>query len=42
MNLKINGFKYKEIADILGKDMKYIDNCIQKSKAKIREQLAKN
>lgn len=41
INLKINGFKYKEIADILGKDMKFIDNCIQKSKAKIREQLGK-
>ena len=41
INLKINGFKYKEIADMLGKDIKYIDNCIQKSKAKIKEQLTK-
>lgn len=39
INLKINGFKYKEIADILGKDSKYIDNCIQKIKNKIRSRL---
>ena len=39
INLKINGFKYKEIADILGKDSKYIDNCIQKIKNKIRSKL---
>lgn len=39
INLKINGFKYKEIADILGKDTKYIDNCIQKCKNKIKEEL---
>lgn len=42
MNLKINGFKYKEIADILGKDIKSIDNCIQKCKNKIKEELEKN
>ena len=42
INLKINGFKYKEIADILGKDTKFIDNTIQKCKNKIREQLAKS
>ena len=39
INLKINGFKYKEIADMLGKDVKYIDNCIQKIKNKIRLKL---
>ena len=39
LNLKINGFKYKEIADILGKDIKFIDNSIQKSKNKIKEEL---
>lgn len=39
INLKINGFKYKEIADIVGKDTKYIDNCIQKCKNKIKEEL---
>ena len=39
INLKINGFKYKEIADILGKDVKLIDNTIQKCKNKIREEL---
>lgn len=42
IELKINGFKYKEIADILGKDTKFIDNTIQKCKNKIREELAKN
>lgn len=41
INLKINGFKYKEIADILGKDIKSIDNCIQRCKFKIKEQLEK-
>ena len=39
INLKINGFKYREIADIMGRDVKYIDNCIQKIKNKIRERL---
>jgi RNA polymerase sporulation-specific sigma factor len=37
--LKINGFKYKEIADMMGRDVKYIDNCIQRIKNKIREKL---
>ena len=41
INLKINGFKYKEIADITGRDVKYIDNCIQRIKNKIREKLDK-
>ncbi len=41
MNLKINGFKYKEIADMIGKDIKYVDNSIHKSKNKIREHLTK-
>lgn len=41
INLKINGFKYKEIADIMGKDIKSIDNCIQRCKLKIKEQLEK-
>ena len=39
INLKINGFKYKEIADMTGRDIKYIDNCIQRIKNKIREKL---
>lgn len=42
INLKINGFKYKEIADMTGKDIKYIDNCIQRIKNKIREKLNSN
>ena len=41
INLKINGFKYKEIADITGKDIKSIDNCIQRCKSKIKEELDK-
>lgn len=39
INLKISGFKYKEIAEMLGKDIKFVDNCIHKSKNKIREKL---
>lgn len=39
INLKINGFKYREIADMTGKEMKYIDNTIQRIKNKIRERL---
>lgn len=42
INLKINGFRYKEIADMLNKDVKYIDNTIQKIKNKIRLRLNQN
>ena len=35
--LKINGFTYTEIADILDKDPKQIDNAIQRIKCKIKE-----
>lgn len=35
--LKIQGFSYKEIADILEKDEKSIDNAIQRIKNKIKE-----
>jgi len=34
--LKIEGYKYKEIADILGKDIKYVDNIIQRIKNKLK------
>ena len=37
--LMINGFKYKEIAEILDKDEKSIDNTIQRLKSKIRKLL---
>lgn len=37
--LLINGFKYKEIAEILDKDEKSIDNTIQRLKAKIRKMI---
>lgn len=35
--LKISGFKYKEIADILDKDAKSIDNALNRIKNKIRD-----
>ena len=40
-DLKINGFSYKEIADILEKSPKSIDNSIQRIKIKVKEQIAK-
>ncbi len=39
INLKINGFTYKEIADILGKPIKFVDNTLQRAKSKIKAQL---
>ena len=39
--LMINGFKYKEIAEILDKDEKSIDNTIQRLKSKIRKVINK-
>lgn len=39
--LLINGFKYKEIAGILDKDQKSIDNAIQRIKNKIKKVLEK-
>ena len=38
--LKIDGYKYKEIADILGKDIKYVDNIIQRIKNKLKLNLS--
>lgn len=35
--LMITGFNYKEIADILGKDLKAIDNAIQRVRSKARD-----
>ena len=40
--LLINGFKYKEIADMLDKDKKSIDNAIQRLKMKIRKIIEKD
>lgn len=40
--LKIQGFTYKEIADIFDKDVKSIDNAIQRIKVKIKELMNKN
>ena len=39
--LKINGFEYKEIADILDKDSKSIDNALQRIRLKIKNNLNK-
>lgn len=39
--LKAAGFTYVEIAEILGKDRKQIDNAIQRIKSKIKENLNK-
>lgn len=39
VNLKISGFKYKEIADILGHDMKYVDNCMRRVRNKLKVHL---
>lgn len=40
--LKIQGFSYKEIADILDKEEKSIDNAIQRIKVKIKSLMIKN
>ena len=40
--LLISGFKYKEIASILDKDGKSIDNAIQRLKVKIKEIIKSN
>ena len=40
--LKIEGFNYKEISDILDKDEKSIDNAIQRIKQKMKALLNKN
>ena len=40
--LKIQGFGYKEIADILDKEEKSIDNAIQRIKVKIKSLMTKN
>ena len=40
--LKIQGFSYKEIADILDKEEKSIDNAIQRIKVKIKSLMTKN
>lgn len=37
LELKINGFTYKEIANLLEKDAKAIDNCIQRIKFKVKK-----
>lgn len=38
-DLKVNGFEYREIADILDRKPKDIDNALQRIKNKLKEQL---
>ena len=40
--LKINGFSYKEISEILDKDQKAIDNALQRIRAKVKDILNKD
>ena len=40
--LKRNGFNYKEIAEILDKDQKSIDNALQRIRIKMKEILSVN
>lgn len=40
--LKISGFNYREIAEILGKDSKSIDNAISRIKVKVQKYLNTN
>lgn len=40
--LKTNGFNYHEIADMLDKELKAIDNAIQRIRIKIKKSLEKN
>ena len=37
--LKINGFNYKEIAEILDREVKAIDNALQRIKTKLKKQI---
>lgn len=41
-DLKINGFNYREIAEVLDKKPKAIDNALQRIKIKVKEQLVTN
>lgn len=40
-DLKISGFKYREIADILDKELKVIDNALNRLKTKVKNILEK-
>lgn len=42
LKLKVQGFTYKEIADILDKDEKSIDNAVQRIKQKLKILINKN
>lgn len=37
--LKLAGFSYKEIAEILGKDLKSVDNAVQRIRSKAKSQI---
>lgn len=40
--LKMNGFNYKEIAEILDRDIKSVDNALQRVKTKLKKQIHLN
>ena len=40
--MRINGFNYKEIAELLEKDPKAIDNALQRIKSKLKKYLEKS
>ena len=37
LQLKLDGFEYKEMAEIIGKDIKFIDNTVQRIRQKIKK-----
>ena len=39
--LKINGFNYKEISEVLDRDVKAIDNALQRIKTKLKKNIKK-
>lgn len=40
--LKLNDFNYKEIAEILDRDVKAVDNALQRMKSKLKKQMNQN
>lgn len=40
--LKLNDFNYKEIAEILDRDVKAVDNALQRMKSKLKKQINQN
>ena len=42
LELKVNGFEYREIAEILEKEPKAIDNAIQRIRKKLKDNIKKD